>query len=71
VEQINMAAKPGKGVRENTGNKKPYEAPRIISREKLESVAAVCSGFNSKGPNQPAPDNINVDCGDFGGPIHS
>jgi hypothetical protein len=28
--------------------KKPYEAPRILSREPLEAVAAVCSGGVAK-----------------------
>ena len=29
--------------------KKPYEPPRIIGREPLEAVAAVCSGGTAKG----------------------
>lgn len=29
--------------------KKPYEPPRILSRESLEAVAAVCRGGTSKG----------------------
>jgi hypothetical protein len=28
--------------------KKPYEPPRILSRERLEAVAGVCSGGTSK-----------------------
>jgi hypothetical protein len=28
--------------------KKPYESPRILSRERLEAVAGVCSGGTSK-----------------------
>ena len=28
--------------------KKPYEPPRILSREPLEAVAGVCSGGTSK-----------------------
>jgi hypothetical protein len=34
-----------------TGGKKAYEAPRILSREPLEAVAAVCS------PSPPAKAN--------------
>lgn len=28
--------------------KKPYQQPRILSREPLEPVAAVCTGFGQK-----------------------
>ena len=35
---------------------KPYQPPRILSRETLESAANVCTGFGMKGqPGQPAP----------------
>ena len=35
---------------------KPYQPPRILSRETLESAANVCTGFGMKAqPGQPAP----------------
>jgi hypothetical protein len=34
-----------------TGEKRPYDAPRILSREPLEAVAAACT------PNPPAKAN--------------
>jgi len=41
------------------GGRRAYEAPRILSREPLEVVAALCVGFNSKAA-APA-------CGTLGG----
>jgi len=45
-------------AKHDRNEKKPYSAPRIVSRERLESVAAVCSGPNAKeegglGPSGP------------------
>jgi len=37
---------------------RPYEPPRIISREKLEVIAAVCSP--GKGPLQPGDCLLNA-----------
>ena len=37
-------------------SQKPYEAPRVISRERLESAANVCTGFGQKAqPDAPSP----------------
>jgi hypothetical protein len=49
--------------------KKPYSPPQIISREKLESVAAVCSNFNSKADGGVAPSGL--DCGSNFAPLNS
>lgn len=51
------------GTKPRQGAKKPYQAPRIVSREPLEVVAALCAGFNAKG----APPQ----CGLLGGPLLS
>jgi len=45
------------------GGRRAYEAPRILSREPLEVVAALCVGFNSKAA-MPA-------CGTLGGILQS
>lgn len=49
--------------------KKPYSAPRILERERLESVAAVCSGPNAKGEGGIAQSGF--PCGTNGGQIRS
>jgi hypothetical protein len=43
-----MAHKPSNSLSQKKSGKKPYDPPQIISRETLESVAAVCTGTNSK-----------------------
>ncbi len=43
-----MVEEAGKTGGRRTGKKRPYEAPRIVSREPLEVVAALCAGFNAK-----------------------
>jgi hypothetical protein len=35
------------------GNKKIYSAPRILSRESLETIAVACVKKNSKSPGGP------------------
>ncbi len=45
---------------------KPYQPPRILSRETLESAAAVCTGFGMKNqPGQPSPGIPGI-CGQSG-----
>jgi hypothetical protein len=45
------------------GGRRAYEPPRILSREPLEVVAAICTGYNSKAA---APQ-----CGTLGGVLTS
>ncbi|NND43854.1 MAG: hypothetical protein HKN58_00925 [Xanthomonadales bacterium] len=49
--------------------KKPYSAPRILERERLESVAAVCSGPNAKAEGGISQSGF--PCGTNGGQIRS
>lgn len=44
---------------------KPYQPPAIVSRERLESAANVCSGFGQKS-QAGAPSPGGGDCGQRG-----
>jgi hypothetical protein len=53
-----MASNPKSDRGTNAGGKirKPYQPPRILSRERLESAANVCIGFGMKAqPQAPSP----------------
>lgn len=56
-------SKPGlQSQRSKTTERKPYAAPRITSRETLESAANVCTGFGAKA-QQGAPSPGGGSCG--------
>jgi hypothetical protein len=53
----NAPTQPPRRPEATTPPRAPYEAPRILSREPLEALAAACSappgsGLIAKGPNQ-------------------
>lgn len=50
--------------------RRPYRPPGIVSRERLESVAVVCSGPNAKS-ELGAPSPQGGICGEGGGTIQS
>ncbi len=50
-----MNEKPQSDQRPKRPEKKRYEKPRILTREPLEAVAAVCSGGTSKGSPVTCP----------------
>jgi len=63
-----MPNTPKKDSRAGLAAKKAYTPPKIVAREQLESIAAVCSGPNAKEQGGVGP---NGDCGIFGGQIKS
>ena len=41
------------GARDGGAPRKPYEAPRIVSVERLEAVATICDGTGGYGKGPP------------------
>lgn len=55
---------------ERNGDRRRYSAPSILSRERLESAANVCSGYGTKSnQGQPNPYGNPSDVQDFCGAV--